>query len=752
MNIINKGNSQGFLDILGPRNVPHSISNSMQHQIRAALVELRCREDDKRQPTAWMPEEVKRKWQEHPNSLRALNGYRGGKHFKRFTQAHADIRGQRECDSVNELASQFGYDTQFDAHSKKFKTPQASFEASAAPNGYRFFCIPEAFSLSSGTYRWAGHIPIHAQTGNVIGALLRYEAENGKEFLLPAKIIKGKDHPRLPEEPLLVPGRLVPPYFLLWEHLLEEFSESTVFLCYDPLVAEGMDRMIQDSKRFARGTYIATASGGGYGTVAHADLRGLYDKDVVYVCSPDRESFTAAVECHKKFLETEVRSFKILLAPVLRSPLETEHGDIGSLSDPWERRTLKAALVLSDYESILLKRMQEQAVSFEEFTAWGIEVGLFSGEGDSMTTSRMAVSYEPPTEQEINSIKHEKISVDVFASEKQIGAIIADTHAGKTQAAIGLAVAWSASVPFWGFEAVPQSRVLYIDAETENTPFKVSIARQVSALGANSETVKKNLRYCCLREEGCPQDWDLSSPDFQGRIENEIKTSHARLVILDNLMNLTPKSGKIDEATWNKIWQWMRAMEQKYGVAFLIIHHTNVDGASAGTKNIERQCSNIVSLTKVADLANRKNGLPENSPLAEYIGKSGVLALVTVKKCRKYPDALNMQFGTYLAYDKSSPASGAPWDRIEQNPTCPQGAVEPENHEGDKIIELGQTADQRKILSLFASHKELKCKQVEAALKCKHSKAQGVLKAMVEQGILDLVGKSRAAKYLIRKD
>lgn len=586
----------------------------------------------------------------------------------------------------------------------------------------------------------------------MIGALLRYEAENGKRLLLPAKIIKGKWHPRLGEEPLLIPGRLPPAYFLLWEHLLEEFPESTVFLCDDPLVAEDMGRMIQDSKRFALGTYIATASGGGYGTLAHADLRGLCDKDVVYVCSPDRESYAAVFECYKKCLESEVRSFKVLLAPVLRFPLKSEHGDIGSLSDPWERQSLKSTLVLSDHESILLKRMQEQAVSFDEFTAWAIEVGLFSGVDTSIPASRMAIPYESPTEQEIKSVKHDKISVDVFASPKQIGAIIADTHAGKTQAAIGIAVARSASVPFWGFEAVPQSRVLYIDAETENAPFKVSIARQVSALDADSEAVEKNLSYCCLREKGSPQDWDLSAPDFQQRMENEIKASQARLVVFDNLMNLTPKSGKIDEATWNKIWQWMRAMEQKYGVAFLVIHHTNVDGASAGTKNIERQCSNIVSLTKVVNLANRKNGLPENSPLTEYVGKPGVLALVTVKKCRKYPDTLNMQFGAYLAFDKSSPASGVPWDRIELNRACPQGAIESENHADGEVIGLGQTAEQRKILSLFASHKELKCKQVEAALKCKRTKAQTVLKAMVEQGILDSTGKSRATIYKLRKD
>lgn len=570
-------------------------------------------------------------------------------------------------------------------------------------------------------------------------------------MLLPAKIIKGKWNPRLGDEPLLVPGRLPSLYFLLWEHLLEKYPASTVFLCHDPLVAEDMDRMIQDSKRFAPGTYIATASGGGYGTVAHADLRGLCDKDVVYVCSPDRECFAAAFECHKKCLESEVRSFKVLLAPVLRFPLETEHGDVGSLSDPWERRTLKSALVLSDYESILLKRMQEQAVSFEEFAAWGIEVGLFNEVENSVTTPRMAVAYEPPTELEIGSIKHDQISVDVFASEKQIGAIIADTHAGKTQAAIGLAVARSAAVPFWGFEAKPQSKVLYIDAETENTPFRISIARQVSALGANSETVKKNLRYCCLREEGSPQDWDLSAPDFQRRMENEIKTSHARLVVLDNLMNLTPKSGKIDEATWNKIWQWMRAMEQKYGVAFLVIHHTNIDGASAGTKNIERQCSNIVSLAKVADLANKKNGLPENSPLAEYVGKPGVLALVTVKKCRKYPDALNMQFGVHLAYDKSSPASGESWEKIALSEAGePSGIIEPEKVE--KNIGLAQTADQKKIVALFNSRQQIICPDAEKALGCKSTKARGILKEMVEQHILDSTGKGRGTRYMLRKD
>lgn len=174
MDFINKNYSQGFLKILGPSNAPQIITNSMQHQIRAVLVELRCREDDKRNPLSWIPDEAKRVWHKHSSSLRAMNeDCRRGEKFTRYSQLHADIRGQRECDSVKELASQYGYDTLFDTHSKKHKPPQASFEASAPPNGYRRLYNPEGLSLSSGTYRWAGHIPIHAQTGNVIGALLK---------------------------------------------------------------------------------------------------------------------------------------------------------------------------------------------------------------------------------------------------------------------------------------------------------------------------------------------------------------------------------------------------------------------------------------------------------------------------------------------------------------------------------------------------------------------------------------------------
>lgn len=149
MNFINKANSQDFLDILGPGNAPHGISKSMQRQIIASLVELRCREDDKRSPLPWIPVEVKKDWQEC--SLRAMNNYRRGEKFTRYTQLHADIHRQRECDSVNQLASQYGYDALFGIHPKniscrkpllRLRQRQMATARFIFPKPFRFPAVP----------------------------------------------------------------------------------------------------------------------------------------------------------------------------------------------------------------------------------------------------------------------------------------------------------------------------------------------------------------------------------------------------------------------------------------------------------------------------------------------------------------------------------------------------------------------------------------------------------------------------------
>ena len=91
-------------------------------------------------------------------------------------------------------------------------------------------------------------------------------------------------------------------------------------------------------------------------------------------------------------------------------------------------------------------------------------------------------------------------------------------------------------------------------------------------------------------------------------------------------------------------------MKKKYGLRFILLHHSNAKQDAAGNSDIEAQCLTDLSLAgkkslKAETKRLRQDSLP--SPLAEYFDTPGCLFKATFTKCRAYPELDDTALGPF---------------------------------------------------------------------------------------------------------
>jgi hypothetical protein len=236
------------------------------------------------------------------------------------------------------------------------------------------------------------------------------------------------------------------------------------------------------------------------------------------------------------------------------------------------------------------------------------------------------------------------------------------------------------------------------------------------------------------------------------------------LLIIDNPISLVPHFRLSASKAWPKIWGWIRSLESMFPeLGLLIVHHTNTEGKAAGTSDILTQCSTMF----VLDSPRIKNSDAKEKEFGIYIHKKGALFRVTIVKARQYPQADKIKFGAFLPYDPNHPIEGGPWVRIDFDYECDQENTS-EDSQNLSLVDTSsdmsyrenwqdRTDEERIILDLAVSENHgFSRKMVEKEfeqknLKCGKTKAGNMLSKLVEDKLLDSIGRGRAIKYVLRK-
>ena len=279
------------------------------------------------------------------------------------------------------------------------------------------------------------------------------------------------------------------------------------------------------------------------------------------------------------------------------------------------------AITLADPDSPSLRTIADQAVNLQEFVKWGVETNLIRAELDVPVSSHPLKIYTQPTPEEIDKLSKSEIHLDFLTTYQEIGAIIAEPHAGKTQFAISYCVAACTGLPFLHFASSPARRVCYFDAEMSRLNFQMSLTQAINALGADENVVAEMLRYRNIRDEDHEEPINISKQNFQENFEISISGSGAEIVVFDNLINLIPGFRYSARYEWPSIRDWMGKLEREYGVSILIVHHDNDKGDGAGTKDIRTQCGTILSCKTHVPNSLKEIGLKVRTRLFQIISQ-----------------------------------------------------------------------------------------------------------------------------------
>ena len=763
--------SECFQKLFGEHNLqdPNTPSTDIIEYIQSALIEQRLTIDDEESRLQLLDSNFPRAISKNTHNLQnycenPFSNTDSKQKTQKYIALYANFKQLRMHEGRDELAKicqyteerLFGLPNPISAEFKE--NPCETDEGSYLVNYF-----PLEILIEDKRYNYQAILPIYRHTDKMRGALVHY-TNNTSSILIPAYF---KALPRPPvglPAHYLVPGLGTSKPVLLGEHDLNRNHSATVFLCANPLVADELNKRIADSRRLPQDAYIATSWYGGQRLLEHTDFGGLYKKNIIFLPAlHHRKDYLITEAVFERCKLANAQSFKVLPSPVLLGKTVCNKGDGASLPDALERFCIDTATWLEEEDSIVLQRMEKASYGMEQFRTWSNNIGLTPTEPEVINspTQSNVFPFSPDPQLQPAQDSDEIFGIDAFVSPKELGVILAPTHAGKTQLALAIAVAHASGTSLLNFTALPlPQRVFFVDGETQRSRLEKESLRIAKASGGDMHVIEKNLHFRYVRDEQSDTEVNLSSPDFQAQIEADIKELHVNLIIFDNLISLLPgfrsKGGKY----WELFILWTRKLEQNYGVSILLVHHTNSEKGAAGTQDIEAQCKNVVLLEGRGQL--EAECKKEKTPFLPYMGKPGTIFRITFQKCKKYPALHKKQFGAFLGGDKGGDTV-LQWEPIGLN-------AEPSRSKSVKAVDQTQAIaetpiivdwankypdlkpDAIRILEYASMHDRFKRSDIDSFLDCKDSKSNNLLNLLVNKQLLGTLGQQKNRQYQLRQE
>jgi hypothetical protein len=171
-----------------------------------------------------------------------------------------------------------------------------------------------------------------------------------------------------------------------------------------------------------------------------------------------------------------------------------------------------------------------------------------------------------------------KYLVENLIHEKSITVLYGDGGVKKTWASIFLG-ACVATGQVWGNFSTEKTRVLFIDEENGESEMKIRVA--MCARGTLAIPVESvDLRYISLAA------FHLDDPQSEATLTNVILAQAAGLVIFDALADLMIGDENTKQDT-QPVFNALRRIAEKTGVAILLIHHANKTGGFRGSSVVK---------------------------------------------------------------------------------------------------------------------------------------------------------------------
>ncbi len=184
--------------------------------------------------------------------------------------------------------------------------------------------------------------------------------------------------------------------------------------------------------------------------------------------------------------------------------------------------------------------------------------------------------------------------------ESSITLIYADAGVGKTNFALGLAIALAKGEDFLDYSNAAQTPVMFFDGEMP----AYELQRRLKALSGGLPP--DGLMLCSSSIAKTPMD-SLASEDGQYIAEKllEQPQNHPKVIIIDNKSTLMAVKRENDADSWIECQNWLIRLRNE-GYAVVLVHHAGKSGAQRGSSMTEVTPDIILKLAKAG-------GAPEDN-------------------------------------------------------------------------------------------------------------------------------------------
>ncbi len=499
---------------------------------------------------------------------------------------------------------------------------------------------PNQFKAGTREYTLQGCLEIKGWTGYISAVLCLYRDAAGKrKGILPLHVY---GHSLTREESPFNEGRSTldikigvgEGHFFFWKY--EKIAQQhgvKIILCEDPFLAHRFNTALEENPDIANSEIIVSTWFGGMHALRKMDFRGLKEREVYFVPAADQTDYKRIAQYYQ-FWGNKASSFKIY-----PDHMAYTTSDIELVF----KTILDSSYSLDEYKSVFSQKNKEKK-----------QVDLNGEHYEASYVSAIEVL------KELGSTGHSTKNLNDIVSPGYMTLIYGPSNVGKGFVALSIAVAYAAGVGVFNFTSDgKQRKAFYVAGEEPRKDYAAKLKRVMDALDVDFHPA---IGQIIVREDPNWNGVSFKEEKWQQQLELEIKhfrqgSTDPCILILDNLTTLY---GSNTLSFVERMYDWLRRLEQEYQLAVVLCHHTNTKDELRGCKDIENLMGTILKLEKIRG---EKRIIPksEKDYYSPYMNEDGVLTRINIEKCKVDSQREYTKTGFFLARDPADRAEGPGW-------------------------------------------------------------------------------------------
>lgn len=559
--------------------------------------------------------------------------------------------------------------------------------------------------------------------GQEIGAILLYEL-NGQTFCLPATVGNGR----------LCIGKYKPTAYFLNQNLMDKYPCASILFCQDMRTALALQKQLEGLSTYSPRQIIVTAHLGTDLSVLPWNY--LHGHDVVFVPAPSKQCLSM-VKAYQEKCDEHARSFNVYPGFLLHSQPACNSAEVIDGLSEGEAELLNRATYLDSVErpSLLLQRVVENALPYEDFKDWGQKLGIFK-KRESISTLPTAIQANPFVPEPLvlsASFERQRIEneLDALITPENTTLLWGPSNVGKSYAALEIAKVLISGGAAFGLRSAGGKKVCYLDGEQDSTRTGERLHQLYGGEPLYQQQVQGAFFYKALDSSS------LRVPDAPTMMAQAVVGCGSNVVIIDNLISLFPSA----KQNPSKMLEFIQSLE-KNGVAVIVVHHSEKTGQTfLGASELGALSKNIFKLMPVESTEEKSSEITQARPA------KGPLARITLEKTKVLPCAEGKDVVAHLPI-------GGQWHVLQGGFVEDVPESQPETqivteHNKD-TVSTSQIADlspdERKVYEVLQKGTATRA-EIEAAVGFKKDKTRAVLTQLLERGCVKSCGSHKGTYY-----